>query len=71
MKFLIDQNSDYFQSKGKNHLIPVRITDKVRPNQYRFKIPTKTPMTLYKKNFNQKIKDRSVDNVKLNRNLLS
>jgi hypothetical protein len=43
----------------------------VRPNQYRFKIPTKTPVTMYRKNFDTKLKDLSVDNIKLNRNNIS
>ncbi len=54
MRYIIEQNSDYYQSKGITPYNLVRITDNVRPNQYRFKIPTKTPITMYKKNYNEK-----------------
>lgn len=47
MKYLIQSNSQYFQNK-------INVSDKLRPNQYSFKIPTKTPQTIYKKHYDKK-----------------
>ncbi len=50
-------------------MILVKVSDKIRPNQYEFKIPTKTPTTKYKQEYWKKQKNLSVDNLILNSNL--
>jgi hypothetical protein len=46
----------------------VKVSDNVKPNNYRFKIPTKTGSTVYTHDYWHKKKNMSADNIRLNSN---
>lgn len=46
----------------------MKVSDNVKPNNYRFKIPTKTGSTVYTHDYWKKKKNMSADNIKLNSN---